>query len=303
MLPGMELRHLRYFIAAAEHENVSRAALELHLSQPALSRQIHDLEDELGVALFERSAKSVRLTATGRVFLDEAKAVLARAQEAITAVRKASQKPGAELHIGYAPSPTARILPSVLRALQNAALGIRARLHDLSTGEMLSGLRDGSLQVAFLVKPSRAMLRGLHFEELAREWMQLATAPGSPSSRLKEVRPAQLAGQTLLAFNRKDYPEYHEYLERMFQAAKSRPLTIEEHDGASSLLAAIESGNGVAILPESFTCTAGNRVKLIPIKPPGEPIIIGAAWVEGKLTPAGEMLLRMARETKVGANP
>ena len=94
MLPGMELRHLRYFIAAAETENVSRAALLLHLSQPALSRQIHDLEDELGVALFERSAKSVRLTPAGRTFLDEAKAVIERAQQAITAAREGCSKPG-----------------------------------------------------------------------------------------------------------------------------------------------------------------------------------------------------------------
>src|SRR4026208_2279072 len=76
----MELRHLRYFIAVAEEENVSRAALKLHVSQPALSRQIRDLEEELGFLLLERSAKSVRLTDAGRVFLNEARAVLQRAE-------------------------------------------------------------------------------------------------------------------------------------------------------------------------------------------------------------------------------
>lgn len=72
----MELRHLRYFIAVAEEENVSRAALKVHVSQPALSRQVRDLEDELGFPLLERSAKSVRLTEAGRVFLTEARAVI-----------------------------------------------------------------------------------------------------------------------------------------------------------------------------------------------------------------------------------
>src|SRR3954449_10838280 len=79
--PPMELRHLRYFIAVAEEENVSRAALKLHVSQPALSRQVRDLEEELGFPLLERSAKSVRLTEAGRVFLPEARAVLQRAED------------------------------------------------------------------------------------------------------------------------------------------------------------------------------------------------------------------------------
>src|SRR5439155_13647983 len=102
----MELRHLRYFIAVAEGENVSRAALKLHVSQPALSRQIRDLEDELGFLLLERSARSVRLTQAGRAFLTEARAVLQRAEHAVKATR-AIASGGGELHIGYAPSLTA----------------------------------------------------------------------------------------------------------------------------------------------------------------------------------------------------
>jgi DNA-binding transcriptional LysR family regulator len=114
----MELRHLRYFIAAAEAENVSRAALKLHVSQPALSRQIRDLEDELGFLLLERSAKSVRLTEAGRVFLTEARAALKRVEDGVIAARAVATGGRSELHVGYAPSPTARILPPALRAFQ-----------------------------------------------------------------------------------------------------------------------------------------------------------------------------------------
>src|SRR3974377_542890 len=110
----MELRHLRYFVAAAEAENVSKAALRLHVSQPALSRQIRDLEGELGFPLFERSAKSVRLTEAGRSFLRAARAFLERGEEAVRAARAIATGSRAELHIGYAPSPTVRIMPPIL---------------------------------------------------------------------------------------------------------------------------------------------------------------------------------------------
>src|SRR5437762_12458503 len=100
----MELRHLHYFIGVGEEENVSRAALRLHVSQPALSRQVRDLEEELGFLLLERSAKSVRLTEAVRAFLNEARAVLQRADEAVKAARAIAHGGTAEIHVGYAPS-------------------------------------------------------------------------------------------------------------------------------------------------------------------------------------------------------
>ncbi|HZO84445.1 MAG TPA: LysR family transcriptional regulator, partial [Verrucomicrobiae bacterium] len=129
---GMELRHLRYFIAAAEEENVSRAALKLHVSQPALSRQIRDLEDELGFLLLERTAKSVRLTDAGRVLLAEAREVIKRSEEAVAKARAIASGGGGELHVGYAPTPTARILPRTLRAFHSQMPQMRVRLHDLT---------------------------------------------------------------------------------------------------------------------------------------------------------------------------
>src|SRR5215471_11845588 len=126
----MELRHLRYFVAAAEAQNVSRAALKLHVSQPALSRQIRDLEEELGFPLFQRSAKSVRLTDAGTMFLKEARAVVQRAADAVAAARAVAAGGQSEIHVGYAPSLTARILPPTLRAFQAEFPKVRVKLHD-----------------------------------------------------------------------------------------------------------------------------------------------------------------------------
>ncbi len=292
----MELRHLRYFVEAAEAENVSRAALKLHVSQPALSRQIHDLEDELGFPLFDRSAKSVRLTEVGRVFLGEARAVLQRVEQAITVARVAASGRRTEIHVGYAPSPTARILPSTLRAFQIQLPGVRVRLHDLSTEEMLAGVREGKLQVSLLVRPTRSMLRGLHFQELMREPMCLAVPPGHSLARLRSVALNKAANEALVVFTRKDYPEYHDYLATLFAAAKSRPTIAEEHDSAASLIAAVESGAGVAIVPRSFVCSAGRRLRLIPLVPAPEPLVIGGVWIKGALSPPAQVFWECAKE-------
>src|SRR5436853_239737 len=129
----VELRHLRYFVAVAEAENVLRAATQkLHVSQPAVSRQIRDLEDELGVQLFQRTGKAVSLTDAGRVFLREARAVLERTDEAVKNVRAFAQTGETELHVGYSPQPGAQILPVVLRAFQQAMPDVHVRLHDWS---------------------------------------------------------------------------------------------------------------------------------------------------------------------------
>lgn len=290
----MELRHLRYFVAAAEAENVSRAALKLHVSQPALSRQIHDLEEELGFPLFKRSARAVSLTEAGRAFLQESRAVLARAQEAVNKARAIALKDRREIHIGYSPSPTVRMLPPTLRAFQTLLPQVRVKLHDLSTEEMLTGVREGKLQMAFVVHPGRAMLRGLRFEALARDPMCLAVAPNHALAGLHSISVAQAAKEPLVAYGKKDYPEYHEYLEALFATVKMKPQIVGEYDSAASLIAAIEAGSGVAVVPQSMGCTAGQRLKIIHLTPAPEPVVVGAVWASGSLATAAKQFLKCA---------
>lgn len=291
----MELRHLRYFIAVAEEENVTRAASRLHVSQPALSRQVRDLEEELGVQLFERSAKAVHLTPAGKVFLEEARAVMHRAAEAVQAARNAAVSGRGELLVGYAPSLTVRILPPTLRAFQLRLPQVRVALNDLSTGEMLTQLREGKLQIAFLVRPSRGMLRGLRFEDLTQDRMCLAVAPKHPFARRKSVPLAEVVREPIIGYSRRDYPEYHEFLAELFAPTKTKHHLAEEHDGVTSLIAAVEAGGGVALVPESVICLTGPRVKLLALTPVPAPLIIGAAWLASGLTPQAEQFLECAR--------
>ena len=276
----MELRHLRYFVAVAEEENVSRAAVKLHVSQPGISRQIHDLEDEIGFQLFERSAKSLRLTAAGKVFLGEARAVLQRASEAVEKARAVSGGTAGEISIGYAPSLTVQILPQALRRFQEQFPSVRVALHDLSTEEMLAQLGEKKLQVALTVKPPAKLLRGLRFEELARYALCVAVAPKHPLAKAKAISLAQVAREPLIAYSRKDYPEYHMMLEKLFAPVGGTPRIAGEHDSVTSLIAAVESGRGFALVPECLTCMVGARLKLIPLRDGPPPMPVGAIWRE-----------------------
>ena len=274
----MELRHLRYFVAVAEAENVSRAALKLRVSQPGVSRQIRDLEDEIGFPLFERSAKSVRLTAAGKVFLAEAREVLLHAEAAVKKAREVAHNGSGEIHVGYAPSLTVQILPTALRAFQEKLPGVRVTLHDLTSEAMLTQLCAKKLQVALTVRPPAKVLRGLSFVEIARYAMVVAVAPSHPLAKLKAITLQQVAPEPLIGLNRKDYPEYHVETKKLFAAVGRKPNFAEEHEGGTGIIAAVEAGRGIALVPSSLACIVGTRVKLIPLKPALPPILVGAVW-------------------------
>lgn len=295
----MELRHLRYFVAVAEAENVTRAAAKLRVAQPAVSRQIRDLEDELGVALFERSAKAVRLTEAGRVFLDEARAVLHRSDAAVDAARAAAGGTSGELHAGYAPSLTVEILPRALRSFQAEFPRVRVLLHDLSTQEMLDCLRGGKLHVALMVQPARGSLRGLRFHELARYPFCAGVAPGHRFARRRSVTLAMIASEPLIAYSRADYPEYHSNLATLFAREKRKPSIIEEHDSVTSLIAAVEAGRGIALVVSCLACLAGPRLKLLPIAPALPPIVVGAVCRAESLSNVAQKFVAAAGAGKV----
>ncbi len=297
----MELRHLRYFVAVAEAENVSRAALKLHISQPAVSTQIRDLEDEIGFSLLERTAKSVRLTEAGRVFLEEARAVLKHAGQAVERARVVATGGQAELNVGYSPTPTARILPPILTAFKRALPNVRVKLHDFTNDQNLAGLHNGSLQLAFAISsPDASALRGLRFDELTREERRLAVSPRHPFARRRAVSMEAAAREPFLGFDRDEYPGYYEDLVGVFAAVKARPRIVEEHDGFASLLPAIEAGTGVALVSESFGRVAGGRVKLVRLPPEPAPMIVGIAAPKVRLSPSAEQFWNCAKEVASG---
>jgi DNA-binding transcriptional LysR family regulator len=287
---------LRYFVSVAEMENVSRAALKLHVSQPALSRQIRDLEDEIGFCLLERTAKSVRLTDAGRRFLDDARELLRQADDAVKKARAIASEEPTELHVGYSPTPFAEILPKALRAFQAAMPNVHVRLHDWSNKDILEGIRDGRLQLGLIVPPAKASaLHDLRYEELFHERVCVAVAPEHPFARRRAIPIAEVAAEPLIGLTREDYPNFYDYLSIIFSKVKQKPRVVEEHDSMSGIMSAVEAGTGVAIATD-FGYSFGNRVKFLHLTPEPKPISVGIAGTKGRLSPAAEKFWQCAKE-------
>src|SRR5881398_3223668 len=294
--PAVELRHLRYFVAVAEMENVSRAALKLHVSQPALSRQIRDLEDVIGFSLFERTAKSVRLTDAGRAFLDNARALLQNADEAVTKARAVASAEPTELHVGYSAENTVEILPKTLRAFQQAMPNVHVRLHDWNNKDMVDGIRNGRLQLGLIVPDSKASaLHDLRYEELFHERVCVAVAPQHPFARRRAIPLTEVAAEPLVGLTREDYPNYYDLLSIIFSKAKQKPRIIEEHDSMSGVMSAVEAGTGVAVAVD-FGYSFGNRVKFLHLTPEPKPFSVGIVATKGRLSPAAEKFWQCAKE-------
>src|ERR1700726_2220839 len=277
-------------------ENVSRAALKLHVSQPALSRQIRDLEDEIGFSLLERTAKSVRLTDAGRAFLDNARALLQNADDAVTKARAVARAEPTELHVGHSPTPTAEILPKILRAFQQMMPNVHVRLHDWNNKDILDGIRDGRLQLGLIVPPAKASaLQDVRYEELFQDRVCVAVSPQHPFARRRAIPIAEVAAEPLIGLTREDYPNYYDYLSIIFSKVKQKPRVVEEHDSFYGIISAIEAGIGVAISAD-FGYNFGNRVKFLHITPAPKPLSVGIAGTKGRLSPAAEKFWQCAKE-------
>jgi DNA-binding transcriptional LysR family regulator len=293
----MELRHLRYFVGVAETENVSRAALKLHISQPAVSRQIRDLEDEIGLPLLNRVGKSVRLTEAGRVFLNEARRILKHTDDAVEKVRVTGGRPVSELHVGDFPLVAARIMPRILRNYKKEMPNVRVKLHDWPVEKEIAAVRDGQLQLAIIIPPLTGNWRhDLRFEELMTLRVCLAVSRSHPFAQRRAVPLAEAARQPFVGLLHEEYPQHRVYVEAIFARVKDKPRFVEQQDGWAGLFSAVDADTGVAIASDAFDYAFGDRVKLLPLTPEPKRVPLGIISRKEKLGPAVEKFCQCAKE-------
>lgn len=292
---------MRTFLTVAEALSFNKASEKLRIAQPALSRQVQDLEDEIGVDLLKRSPRGVTLTAEGKLFLEEARDVLRRADESVKKVQALARGEYGELNIGYSPTPTVEILPPALAGFQKANPDVRVLLHDMSSDEIVDGLRNGGLQLALTAWPSAEYHPDVEFESL-RTYPICAVLPAShPLARLKTIPLEKFATEPLVTLNRKNYPDAHAMLDQLFRSLGIKPRIALECDSGSSVITAIESGRGIALFSPVLKLVAGNRLRYRPVTGITNVVPVGIVRARnGDVTPAGEKLCAFLRKVAKG---
>ncbi len=299
----MELRHLRYFLVVGEVLNFTKAAARLRVAQPALSRQVQDLEDEIGVDLLRRSPRGVTLTAEGKLFLEEVRELLKRVDESVEKTRALARGEYGELHIGYVSVPTAEILPPALETFRKTVPHVKLVLHDLSTDELITGLRNGALEVAIMVQPIGEQTAGIEFETLHGYVWCVALSRTHPFARLKAIPLERVAGERLVILSRKNYSEYNRILGRILALVSTKPRIAMECDSEDSLFMEVEAGRGIALVTTIAKLATGKRLLYRPLTGTTETQLVGIARAaKGDVTLAGEKFCEILRQTSRGGD-
>ena len=242
----MELRHLRYFVAVAEEGNLTLAAEKrLHTAQPSLSRQLRDLELEVGTALFTRSARGVALTPAGRAFLDHARLALGQAAEAIQAARRAARPAKAVFSVGFLTGQEVDWLPHVTRILRAELPGIEFKVSSLYSPDLAEALQSGEIDLGFLRVEPRP---DVTYRVVAHEPLVVILPSDHALASKAAIDPQDLAGEIFVGFS--DVPHVLRDVASRYLADHGVDIAPSHHiDNFAMGISLVASTRGVALLP------------------------------------------------------
>lgn len=244
----MELRHLRYFVAVAEELNFTRAAARLHVAQPALSTQIKDLEEELGVPLFERGRGKIKLTVAGEAFLDRAYPILGKVSEAIDAAQTAGGVRHGRLALGFLGHPHLEFIRPALDAFRRANPKVEIDLFQGMQSEQLVALREGRIDLAFINLP--APLHDTPHTKVLRVPLVAALPPGHPLLKKSVVPLAVLAKENFVFCTRASRPEFYDNVLQQCASHGVKLRIVKEVSGPlEAVVGLIQLKMGVSLLP------------------------------------------------------
>ena len=263
----IELRHLRYFVAVAEELHFGRAAQRLHLAQPPLSQQIRKLEEILGYPLFERTSRSVSLTAAGQVFLERAQRTLRNVNRDIDEARSIGRGEVGSLHIGFVGSAMLTTLPAIFRRYREAYPLVRLHLHESFTSKVIEGLQNGTLDAGLLRDGDPGNLdSGLTATTIYSEPFIAVLPSNHRLASRKAINPNDLRGEPFVHYPRSAGSYAFEKPFSLFGDPGYRPQIVQEASHWLSILRLIGAGLGVSIAPDCVRHIIAPDVICLPIE-------------------------------------
>jgi DNA-binding transcriptional LysR family regulator len=290
---AMELRHLKYFVAVAEEGHFGRAARRLFISQPPLSRQIRDLEEEVGVRLFERGRDRVRLTEAGRQFLEGARQTLVQADRTVALAKGAAEGKSGFLSIGYIPTGDLGVIPRVLLPFRKRYPKIELELRSLAVTPQIEELRRERIHLGFLRLPVHAP--DLRIEHVHAEPLIVALQKGHPLARVSRVPLSRLASEDFLIFPRRLAPTYYDEIISFFRKAGFSPKIGHEVESLQTQLALVSAGLGFALLPASVREIRRNGVVYRDLAEPFLKVDMAVATLDRKPSETLQRFLEVVR--------
>ena len=293
-----ELRLLNSFVTIAEEGSLTRAAARLHIAQQSLSQQVRTLEGQLGATLLERTSRGVRLTPVGAVLLREARGLLAQAERATAAVRRAAAGEEGELRVGFLSSVANYLLPPVVRMFGERHAGIDLQTQEVPIARLVVGLRDGELD-AGLTRPPR--VDDLETEVVLTEPVAAVLPAGHPLADRAELTLAELADEPWVLTPRSSWPPWHRLYDEVFARAGFSPRVVQRGTSPQNLLALVAAGVGVTRLPLSSRTLRDSGVAFVPLI--GDEAEVVLAWRPGRDAPTLAPFATVVREVARDVDP
>ena len=300
----MELRHLRYFIAVGESLHFGRAAEQLHISQPPLTRQIQQLEEELGAALFTRNNRRVELTHVGERLLAEAKPLVAQFDTLKHHVSESAAGRLGKLAIGFISVADYHVLPPLLREFQSRYPNVTLNLREATSDLQLEALRDDEIDIGIVLAPlvdATLQFRPLFEEELVAV-LPASEAAKSALSAGKLISVRELADQPFVMFPRHSAPGLYDAIIETCARAAFTPRVAQEAIQMQTIISLVSVGMGVALVPASLTNLGRAGVTYRPLKEKSPLVTTGLAWKNSNSSPTLRAFLDLVDQMKLPPN-
>lgn len=280
----IELRHLRYFIAVAEELSFTRAARRLHMAQPPLSTQIRRLEEELGVGLFDRSRRSVRLTAAGEALLAEARRLLIAVEQTLSSMQRIGRGEVGRLTLGFVPSASNNVVPQLVRAYRRRFPDVDLYLREMAPDDLIRGLRAGGIDVCLLYLPFADP--SLEVRVVAREALVAALPADHPLAARERLTMRDLAGEPFVLPAQHRMPGLLAQVNEACRRADFTPTPVQTDVWLmQTVIALVSAGMGVALVPASVEALHRTGVTYRRIEDVQPSVELGAVWRRDDASP------------------